>query len=114
MARFPGILLIWCLWTALKMVCYASLLDQLEAVQYPQLDRPRSRFVSEKIHDRCLEMLSRPPYAPDLTPRDYSLFSNLENRLAQWKFTPDGEVIVETKGNVLNCKETMWRNKKKH
>ena len=38
------------------------------------------------------EVLSHPPYSPDLSPSDYHLFPSLQNSLNGKKFTSDEDV----------------------
>ncbi|KAF7273341.1 hypothetical protein GWI33_013943 [Rhynchophorus ferrugineus] len=56
---------------------------------------PRQCTVS-KIHELGLELLTRPPYSPDLALSDYFLFSDLNRMLAGKKFSLNEEVIDET------------------
>ncbi|CAH2106941.1 unnamed protein product [Euphydryas editha] len=48
-----------------------------------------------KFHELGFELLSHPPYSPDLAPSDFFLFSDLKKILAGKKFNADEEVIAE-------------------
>ena len=49
-----------------------------------------------KLHELHFELLSHPPYSPDLAPSDYQLFADLKKMLLGKRFSFNEEVISET------------------
>ena len=49
-----------------------------------------------KLSELGYEMLSHPPYSPDLLPSDYWLFADLKKMLQGKIFGSNEEVIAET------------------
>lgn len=41
------------------------------------------------IHDANLELMTHPPYSPELAPSDFHLISSLKDRLQRTKFESD-------------------------
>ena len=50
-----------------------------------------------KLNTLSIELLSHPPYSPDLSPRDYWLFADLKKMLQGKRFGSNEEVIAKTK-----------------
>ena len=50
----------------------------------------------EKLHELYFELLSHPPYSPDLTPSDYWLFADPKRMLQGKWYGSNEEVISET------------------
>ena len=49
-----------------------------------------------KLHELHFELLSHPPYSPDLAPSNYRLFADLKRMLQGKRFGSNEEVISET------------------
>lgn len=90
---------------------YSSLLDKLNT----ELPEKRPRMARKKVlfhHDNApahtsavstaklleirFEIVSHPPYSPDLAPSDYYLFPNMKKWLAGKRFHSNDEVIAAT------------------
>jgi len=88
---------------------YSTLLNRL----YDELETTRPKLVrkkiifhhdeppthtftvpTEKLRELGFELLSHPPYSPDLAPCDFFLFSNLKIWLRRKKFSSNEEVIA--------------------
>ncbi|KAF7286632.1 hypothetical protein GWI33_004665 [Rhynchophorus ferrugineus] len=63
-----------------------------------------------KIHELGFELLSHPPYSPDLAPSDYFLFSDLKRMLACKKFLSNEGVIAETKAYFEAKDKSYYKN----
>lgn len=87
---------------------YANLLDKLKTavvekrpgmtkkkVLFHQDNAPvhSSHVVTEKLTDLKFQIVSHPPYSPDLAPSDYHLFPKLKIFLAGQKFLSNEEAI---------------------
>ena len=53
-----------------------------------------SHVTTATIHDCGFELLSHPPYSPDLAPLDFHLFTHLKESLRGWAFKDDEDVTV--------------------
>jgi len=90
---------------------YADLLDWFDA----ELKKKRPHLAKKKVlfhHDNALahlsaiamaklielryELLSHPPYSPDLAPCDFYLFLNMKKWLGRKRFASNEEVTAET------------------
>ena len=58
------------------------------------------------IHDCGFEVLSQPPYSPDLAPSDFHLFRHLKESLRGWAFEDDEAVTMA----VNECIEGHHQN----
>ena len=57
-------------------------------------DNAPPHTIKDTIHACGCELLSHPPYSPDLTPSDFHLFSHLKKHLRGQRFQDDGDVIA--------------------
>jgi histone-lysine N-methyltransferase SETMAR len=91
---------------------YANLLDRFDddlKKNRPHLAKKKVLFHQDnarvhtcavamaKIHKLGYELLSHPPYSPDLAPSDYFLFPNLKKWLGGKRFDSNDDVISQTK-----------------
>jgi len=53
-----------------------------------------SHVSTPTIHDCGFELLSHPPYWPDLAPSDSHLFRHLKESLRKWAFEDDEDITV--------------------
>lgn len=102
---------------------YSSLLDRLKT----ELQEKRPRLAHKKVlfhHDNApshtsavvvaklmeigFQLLSHPPYSPDLAPSDYYLFPNLKKWLAEKKLYSNEEVIAETNGYFSDLDKSYY------
>ncbi|KAF7284497.1 hypothetical protein GWI33_022087 [Rhynchophorus ferrugineus] len=63
-----------------------------------------------KIHELGFELLSYPPYSPDLPPSDYFLFLDLKRMLVGKKFSSNEEVITETDAYFEAKNKSYYKN----
>lgn len=90
---------------------YANLLDQFNQIlleKRPHLAKKKILFHQDnarvhtcaiamaKLHELRYELLSHPPYSPDLAPCDYFLFPNLKKWLGGKRFSSNEKIILET------------------
>ena len=89
---------------------YASLLDRFDAIlkkKRPHLAKKvlfhhdnapahTSVIATAKLFDLRYEILSHPPYSPDLAPSDYFLFPNMKIWLGGKRFSSNEETIAAT------------------
>lgn len=90
---------------------YANLLDHFNKVlmeKRPHLTKKKILFHQDnarvhtcaiamaKFHELHYELLSHPPYSPDLAPCDYFLFPNLKKWLGGKRFSSNEEIMHET------------------
>lgn len=61
----------------------------------------------EKIKDLKFELVSHPPYSPDLAPSDYFLFKNLKNELRGQKFESENETMTAL-NQFFDSKSADW------
>lgn len=66
-----------------------------------------SNIAMATIHDCGFELMSHPPYSPDLAPSDYHLFPNLKKSLAGQRFVSNDEVMEATE-EFLRAKDTPF------
>ena len=52
--------------------------------------------VTAKLIELGYQLLSHPPYSPDLVPHDFFMFPNLKKSVAWQKFESNEEVIAAT------------------
>lgn len=104
-------------------VYYAALLDQLKLkikekrphlankkVLFHQDNAPahKSLIVMAKLYELHYELLSHPPYSPDLAPSDFFLFPNLKRWLCGRKFGSNSEVIDETNAYFAGFQQSYY------
>ena len=90
---------------------YMALLDRLSAEikkKRPYMQKKKVMFHQDnalchkymktmvKLNELSFELLSHPPYSPDLAPSDYWLFADLKKMLQRKRFGSNEEVIAET------------------
>ena len=104
---------------------YADLLDRFDA----ELKRKRPHLAKKKVlfhHDNApahssaiaiaklvelrYELLSHPPYSPDLAPCDFYLFPNMKKWLGGKRFTTNEEVIAETEAYFAEFDKSYFLN----
>jgi [histone H3]-lysine36 N-dimethyltransferase SETMAR len=56
----------------------------------------KSIKTTAKLHESGYDLLSHPPYSPDLASSDFFLFADLKRMLVGKKFSTNEEIIVET------------------
>lgn len=102
---------------------YSSLLDRLKT----ELQEKRPRLAHKKVlfhHDNApahtsaivvaklleieFQLVSHPPYSPDLAPSDYYLFPNLKKWLAGQRFHSNEEVIADTNGYFADMDKSYY------
>lgn len=57
--------------------------------------KERQYIILVKLHELGFELLSHPPYSPDLAPSDYLLFADLTTMLQCKRFTSIAEITAE-------------------
>ena len=108
--------------TTINSVYYCALLDRLKAEiakKRPHLQKKKVLFHQDnapchksmktvvKFNELGFELLTHPPYSPDLAPSDFFLFSDLKRMLAGKKFNSNDEVIAETEA-YFDMKEKSY------
>ena len=102
---------------------YCALLERLKAeiaAKRPHMKRKKILFLQDnapahksiattaKINDLRLQLLSHPPYSPDLAPSDYYLFPNLKRWLINKKFSSREEIIDATEEYFADLPENYF------
>ena len=64
-----------------------------------------------KLHQLHFELLSHPPYFPDLAPSDYWLFADLKRMLQRKRFGSNEEVISETEVYFLTKDKSFYKER---
>jgi len=109
--------------TTITGAYYSSLLNRLKT----ELQEKRPRLAHKKVlfhHDNApahtsaivvaklmeigFQLVSHPPYSPDLAPSDYYLFPNLKKWLAGKRFYSNEEVIAETSGYFSDLDKSYY------
>lgn len=104
-------------------VYYSSLLDRLRT----ELQEKRPRLAHKRVlfhHDNApahtsgiaaaklmevgFQLVSHPPYSPDLAPSDYYLFPNMKKWLAGKRFYSNEEVIAETNAYFTDLDKSYY------
>ena len=90
---------------------YIALLDRLENAikkKRPQMAKKKPSFQQDnapvhksmktivKLNDLRFELLTHPPYSPDLAPSNFYLFADLKKMLQGKRFSSDDKVIAAT------------------
>ena len=70
----------------------------------------KSMATKAKLHELNFELLSHPPYSPDLAPSDYWLFADLKRMLQGNRFGSNEEVISE-KVAYVEAKDNLFYKK---
>jgi [histone H3]-lysine36 N-dimethyltransferase SETMAR len=70
----------------------------------------KSIKTTAKLHELGYELVSHPPYSPDLAPNDFFLFADLKRMLAGNKFSTNEEVIVETEAHFEAMSKSYYKN----
>jgi len=65
-----------------------------------------------KFQELHFELLSHPPYSPDIAPSDYYLFADLERMLQGKRFGSNEKAIAETKAYSETKDKSFY--KKRH
>ena len=61
-----------------------------------------------KLHELNFELLSYPPYSPDLAPCDFFLFPNMQKWLAGKRFESNEDVITKTEADFKKLSESYF------
>lgn len=111
--------------TTINSDYYCALLDRLKAeiankrphlqkkkVLFHQDNAPchRSMKTMAKLNELGFELLTHPPYSPDLAPSDFFLFSDLKRMLAGKKFKSNDEVIAETEAYFDEKEKSYYKS----
>ena len=103
---------------------YLALLDRLRAEikkKRPHIKKKRVLFhqgnapchksmkTMVKLNELSFELLSHPPYTPDLATRNYWLFANLKKMLQGKGFDFNEEVIAETEAYFESKDESFYK-----
>jgi len=62
-----------------------------------------------KLDQLRFELVTHPPYSPDLAPSDYYLFPNLKRGFQRKRFTSNEEVIAETEAYFESLDVSYYR-----
>ena len=103
---------------------YCALLERLEEEirrKRPHLLKKKCIFLQDnapahksinamaKINEFRFELLSHPPYSPDLESRDFYLFQNLKRWLQEQRFSSNEEVKWETDGYFESFNKSYYK-----
>lgn len=69
-----------------------------------------SRQTSEFLSSQNIELMTHPPYSPDLAPNDFFLFPNIKGKLRGQRFTSAEEAVEAFKNHVLKVSQEEWKN----
>ena len=85
---------------------------QKKKVLFHQDNAPchRSMKTMAKLNELGFELLTHPPYSPDLAPSDFFLFSDLKRMLAGKKFKSNDEVIAETEAYFDEKEKSYYKS----
>ena len=67
-----------------------------------------SAVVVAKLMELGFQLVSHPPYSPDLAPSDYYLFPNMKKWLAGKRFYGNEDVIAETNGYFSDLDKSYY------
>lgn len=70
----------------------------------------RSKVALTAIKDCGFELLSHPPYSPDLAPSDYFLFPDLKKHLRGQRFANDSDVMFAVNEYFASCSKSYFFN----
>jgi len=111
--------------TTINSDYYCALLDRLKteiAKKRPHLQKKKVLFHQDnapchksmktmaKLNELRFELLTHPPYSPDLAPSDFFLFSDLKRMLAGKKFKSNDEVISETEAYFDEKEKSYYKS----
>jgi [histone H3]-lysine36 N-dimethyltransferase SETMAR len=57
-----------------------------------------------------VELMSHPPYSPDLSPNDFFTFPKIKNQLRGQRFTTPDDAVEAFKNEVLRVPSSEWKN----
>ena len=60
------------------------------------------------IHECGFELLSHPPYSPDVAPSDFHLFRHLKDSLRGWAFEDDDAVIMAVNESIEEQEQNFF------
>jgi [histone H3]-lysine36 N-dimethyltransferase SETMAR len=69
-----------------------------------------SRQTNEFLTTENIELMSHPPYSPDLAPNDFFLFPYIKDKLRGQRFTSAEEAVEAFKNHVLEVSPAEWKN----
>jgi histone-lysine N-methyltransferase SETMAR len=64
---------------------------------YDNTPTHRSVLVQEELAKLHVNVLSQPPYSPDLTPGDFFFFPGLKEKLHGYRFEPAEKIVTATR-----------------
>jgi len=67
-----------------------------------------SALAKTKLVELGYELLTHPPYSPDLAPCDLFLFPNLKKSLAGQKFASNEEAVAATEAYFADLEKTYF------
>lgn len=68
-----------------------------------------SYATTEFLSNQKIELMSHPPYSPDLAPNDFFLFPNIKNKLRGQRFSTPEEAVDAFKNHVLEVPQSEWK-----
>lgn len=68
-----------------------------------------SARTSDFLSAQNVDLMSHPPYSPDLAPNDFFLFPNIKNKLRGQRFSTPEEAVDAFKMHVLEIPQSEWK-----
>lgn len=68
-----------------------------------------SRHTSEYLATQNIELMTHPPYSPDLAPNDFFLFPRIKDKMRGQRFSSPEEAVKAFKCHVLELSTSDWK-----
>jgi len=95
--------------TAIEQKC-SEIANRKGVVFHQDNARPHVSLITrQKLLELCLDVLSHPPYLPDLAPSDFHLFRSLQNSLNGKSFNSLVEVKNHLEKFFAEKSEKFWK-----